>query len=240
MHELCHYTSAEKAVQILSSQYFMFGHLQNSNDPFENLKKRYSISYVIPGSLQIFMDNLFDYTNTELSYASFGSGNELIPCGEHWTMWAHYGKLHTGVCFVFDQASLLEQVSEKIHKYEAGLINYTNNLLINPVHFENRIDKSVISILIEFKESLLFSKHKAWSSENEYRIVVFESSFKIPINNCLIKVIYGPEIENKNLSKIKSLLKSMEFAGPSGKLGYALGGYAKPSIFFFHDLKTIN
>jgi hypothetical protein len=30
-------------------------------------------------------------------------------------------------------------------------INYTNNLLINPIHFENRTNKAEITILSEFK-----------------------------------------------------------------------------------------
>lgn len=240
MSDLCHYTSAAKAIQILSSQHFIFGHLENSNDPFENLKKRYSISYIIPNSLQIFMDNIFDYSNKELSFASFGFEDESIPSGEHWTMWAHYGKLHTGVCFVFDQIALLKEVSDQTKKFEADRINYTNDLLINPIHFENRTDKSENSILSEFKENLLFSKHKAWLSENEYRVVVFDRNFKIPIKNCLKKIIYGPETRDKNLLRLESLLKKLNFIGPAGKLSYALGAYAKPSKFFFHDIKTIS
>jgi hypothetical protein len=70
--------------------------------------------------------------------------------------------------------------------------------------------------------------------------VVFDRNFKIPIKDCLKKVIYGPEIENKNLLRLESLLKKMNFTRPDGKLEYALGAYAKPSIFFFHDLKTFN
>jgi hypothetical protein len=238
MSDLCHYTSAAKAIQILSSKLFKFGHLENSNDPFENLKNRYSISYNIPNSLQIFMDKVFDHANKELSYASFGFEDKSIPSGEHWTMWAHYGKLHSGVCFVFDQDALLKEVSELTKGFEADQIKYTNNLFINPIHFENRIDKSESSILSEFKEILLFSKHKAWLIENEYRIVVFEKDFRIPIKNCLRKVIYGPEIKNKNLSRLESLISQWNFNGITGKLNYALGNYAKPSKFFFHDLKT--
>lgn len=240
MSELCHYTSAAKAIQILSSQYFKFGHLENSNDPFENLKKRYAISYVIPDSLQIFMDNIFTYANEKLSYASFEFEHKLLPCGEHWTLWSHYGKLHTGVCLVFDQLALHNEIVEQKKEFEESKINYTNNLLINPIHFENRTDKSEFMILSEFKDFLLFSKHKEWISENEYRVVVFDRIFKIPIKNSLKKIIYGPEIKKRNLLRLESLLRKMNFTGPAGKLEYAQGAYAKPSIFLFHDLKTFN
>jgi len=235
MSDLCHYTSAAKAIKILSSQIFKFGHLENSNDPFENLKKRYSISYFIPDNLRIFMDNIFVFANKELSFASFGFEDKTIPSGEHWTMWAHYGNLHTGVCFVFDQAALLKEVAAQKKKFEADRIKYTNNLLINPIHFENRTDKSEISILSEFKEILLFSKHKAWLSENEYRVVAFERNFEIPIKSCLKKIIYGPEIKNKNLLRLESLLEKMNFKGSAGTLKYALGDYAKPLHFLLHD-----
>jgi hypothetical protein len=240
MTQICHYTSASNAIQILSSKTFKFGHLENSNDPFENLKKRYSISYTIPNSLQLLMENIFDYANKKLSYASFEFENKLIPYGEHWTMWSHYGKLHTGVCLVFDQSALLNEITTKKKKFEESKIIYTNNLLINPIHFENRSDRSASTILSEFKEFLLFSKHIGWLPENEYRIVVFARIFEIPIKNCLKKIIYGPEINNKNQARLDSLLKKINFTGSSGKLEYALGAYAKPSHFLFHDLKTYN
>lgn len=240
MSELCHYTSAARGIRILREQEFVFGHLENTNDPFENLINRYNISYSVPKELDSLMYELFCYTNKELSYASFGYVSEDINPGEHWTMWAHYGKLHSGICLVFDKDALINEISNQNKNFIEGRINYSNNILLNPSYFEHRSEKSYMDIVMEFKDVLLFSKHKAWLTENEYRIVVFDKYFRVPIKNCLKKIIYGPEIKKLNISRSNNLLKKMNFTGPYGRLEYAMGSYAKPSIFFFHHLKESN
>lgn len=240
MSKICHYTTSIKAIKIITTGFFKFGKLENSNDPFENLIKRYNISYNVPDYLNQFMMRLFDHSNKELSFASFGQDTDINHTGLSWTMWAHYGNKHSGVCLVFDKSALINEISIQTDKFEARNVNYTNSLLINPIYFNDKINDSYISILKEFKEILLFSKHQGWKSEGEFRIVVFENSFTFPISNCLKEVIYGPEIPYRNELRLNKQLKKMEFKGPYGKLAYAQGSYAKPSIFFFSELRQSN
>jgi len=236
MSSLSHYTSAINAINIITSQHFIFGHLEHSNDPFENLKKRYLVSYNIPDSLRLYMDQIFEFVNNKISFASFGLSDNLIPDGQNWPMWSHYGNLHSGVCLIFDLESTISEINKLTDMVIAGNIKYTNFLLINPIHFEERICIPTKDLLIELQDFLLLSKHKAWEYENELRIIVFHDIFKIPIKNCLKKVLYGPEIKPKNLSRIENILKEIKFKGPHGKLNYALGSYAKPLSFIFNDI----
>jgi len=41
--KLYHYTTGINAIKILSSKMFKFGHLHNTNDPFEKLENRVNI-----------------------------------------------------------------------------------------------------------------------------------------------------------------------------------------------------
>jgi len=237
MDKVYHYTSSANAIKILSSQQFRFGHLEHSNDPFENLSKRYELSFNIQEPLKMFMNEIFNYANTQLSYASFGAvKGEVLP-DQNWTMWAHYANNHTGVCLTFKLDEFFNELDKLQIPYLHDKINYTNALLIPPDFFENRITSLPSEILKEFDKALLFSKHKGWETENEYRIVVFKREFSIPIKNSLIQVLLGPEIKKRNKSRIENILKRSAFKGPFGKLHYSSATYAKPLIFIFQELK---
>ena len=64
MEKICHYTTANNALKILSSNALKFGQIKNSNDPFENLVKRYNLTYRIQDPLKSFMNEIFEFVNT--------------------------------------------------------------------------------------------------------------------------------------------------------------------------------
>lgn len=235
--KICHYTSAKNAIQILSSQQFKFGHLENSNDPFENLRKRYELSFNIQEPLNSFMNNIFEYANNRLAYASFGLIEDGKRNDQNWTMWAHYSKNHSGVCLTFHFESLLAELEKQSVCFLHDRIKYTNALIITPNYFEERMHKTPNQIIKEFYKPLLFSKHEGWESENEYRIIVFKKDIALPIQCCLKQVLLGPEIDEWHESRIESILRKINFKGPYGKLSYSYASYARPSKFFFHELK---
>lgn len=239
MKSICHYTSANKAIKILSSQIFKFGQFVNSNDPFENLSKRYILTYSIREPLKSYMDKIFEYANSEISLASFGIRKKLIPPDQNWPMWAHYGEKHSGVCLTFDLTKMIQEIKKQTDQVISHKITYTNSLIIPPNYFEDRLSKTEREILTDFQKNLIFSKHTGWESENEFRIVVFQKSLEIPIKNCLKQVLFGPEIKKRNQSRLENILRLSDFQGPYGKLGYAAGSYAKPLKFIFQDIKPI-
>jgi len=171
MEKICHYTTANNALKILSSNALKFGQIKNSNDPFENLVKRYNLTYRIQDPLKSFMNEIFEFVNTEVSIVCFGVNDNLVLADQNWTMWAHYGETHSGVCLTFDLEAFLNEVQKQSYQLLSGRINYTNSLIIPPDYFDERMDNSLKDILIEFQKPLLFSKHRGWSYENEYRIM---------------------------------------------------------------------
>jgi len=237
MTRLCHYTSAKNAIKILSSQQFKLGHLEHSNDPFENLSKRYDLSFNVQEPVRTFMNKVFDFSDTQLSYASFSIIKEGVNNDQNWIMWAHYANKHSGVCLTFDLENFIDELKRLSVFFVHDKIIYSNALLIPPNYFEDRIHYKPAEVLNEFNKFLLLSKHMGWESESEYRIVVFDKEIRIPIHSCLKQVLFGPEISNWSKSRIENLLKKNNFNGPFGKLHYAFASYAKPLTFFFKELK---
>lgn len=235
MAEIFHYTSFCKAFKILKTQNFKFGHIRNTNDPFEDLNNKYSITHQYPEEIKQLLNRLGKYVNEELSFASFGIPDGVVPPDQKWTMWAHYGDKHSGVCLVFDKLKFITEV-ESIYKnpiYKE--IEYKGPLWVDPNHFDNFLKNSEQEILRAFQLPLLFTKHIDWKCENEFRIIVFKKKFEINIKNCLTKIIYGPNINPKNLKKIETYLNRKKLKILNGKLIYADTSYAKPLKFLFAD-----
>ena len=179
MAYLYHYTNNISLIKILVSQTFKFGHLQNTNDPCERLENRFGLSGNYSSIIDKYLDQLCDFYNKKTSIACFGVKNGNISADLKWTMWANYSYKSTGACMVFDKNKFINVIKqegvmplEKRIKYNLGSIRF--NLT------EQIIDLPHKDFLTKYQDKLLFSKHKDWSYEKEFRIVVFEENFKIP------------------------------------------------------------
>ncbi|MGD0754351.1 MAG: DUF2971 domain-containing protein [Bacteroidales bacterium] len=237
MEELYHYTSFCKAYKILKSGTFKFGQIRDTNDPFEDLNHRYSIIQEYPADIKQLLYRLERYVNEEISFASFGVPDGIVPPDQKWTMWAHYADKHSGVCLVFDKSKLINEVKILSNTTLYKEIDYKGSMWVHPSCFEKYLTKSEQEILQAFQDPLLFTKHIDWQCENEFRIIVFQKKFEIKINNCLTRIIYGPDTCPKRQKRIETYLKRKKLKVLDGKLIYADTSYAKPLKFLFTENK---
>jgi Protein of unknown function (DUF2971) len=204
MRLLYHYTTAEKAISILESQQFKFGHFENQNDPFENINFRYPINFN-DDELRNYVMQLAIFEMEKLSVVCFGTDKDSTRGDKMHTMWAHYANKHQGVCLVFDEDMFINNVKEKYEQPLIQNIDYQRSMTIDLWKIKKYINESPERFLTIFQDNLLFTKHNDWSIENEKRIIVFEYPFEISITKCVHKVVLGPRInenDENELSKI--------------------------------------
>jgi hypothetical protein len=132
-------------------------------------------------------------------------------------MWAQYGANHSGVCLGFDLAALLSHMSSggrvPIVSVEDidSLSGSTLPLIIHgPVKYGSlpdqqpvitnsdlkkmELSQSLVRILLDKAQSILFSKSLEWSSENEYRVVVIwptEGYQRFNVGQSIVSVSLG-------------------------------------------------
>lgn len=239
MNKLFHYTKIDAAYQILLNKTFRFGHFENHNDPFENLSKRYQLAGISDLASQDYITSLAKFVNTKISVGCFGTESNNSPGYYKPTMWAHYAENHKGVCLVFREDEFLNEIKKLNQNPIIKKIKYQQrmqSLILPPQVIKDNIVEPYENFLRKFDDTLLFSKHQDWNVENETRVVVFEESFEIPIDNCLHLVAYGPDISNKDEENLDKLAKYLFQSVTFGKLHYcASQHYASPLNFLFAD-----
>jgi hypothetical protein len=157
MEILCHYTKAETAKNILSSQSLWLGNLAMSNDPIEIKNINFEYSGDDQDTWQIVQNELRGYLNRILHYICFSKGSFpfddesyleehsgfLHDCADRPPFylprtWHIYGQSCSGVCFVFNRSKLIQQIEKQLklsyHCIE-GEIEYID-LLKNEVMHE--------------------------------------------------------------------------------------------------------
>lgn len=226
-------------MKILESNKLRFGSLQNSNDPLENLLKRYNGITAINSEIssQVRDLDMFIRDNVSMLCTCIFKGSCLAD--QRWTLWSHYGHRHTGICFGINLNCLLNEIKIETPDCLHKEIIYTNKLLINPHNFQSPKEKSIKEKVILHQDHLLFSKHPEWEKEDEYRIVVFSKDFEINIRKCLNNITLGPDISKYYSNRIRNLCKKNQYPEPS-RLIYASAGYAKPYSTSFNSISSIN
>jgi hypothetical protein len=241
MELLYHYTKPKTAIKILTSHQFKFGHLHNTNDPFEKLINRYSHSDFQDKEPEVedYMMKLVAYMNENIAVGCFGTGNNMIRGDEKWTMWAHYANKHLCVCLVFDKKKFLENVKTNSLDPLSQLIDYKKTFRLDPILFKQYINESFETFLRRFQTPMLFTKHEDWFVENEFRIVVFEREFSVSIANCINCVMLGPEISPEYSNDIKEIVKQKFQALTVGDLQYNSNRYIRSLNLYLSDMLTI-
>ena len=139
----------------------------------------------------------------------------------HPRMWNQYADNHRGVCLAFSKKALQKAVRkkqsqsdfkkngivkyyphkdirfDKMYKYQASTINYTN-----PNH---DIIKEHLNINYKY---LFFKKHRDYRDEAEYRFIVLDmdNKFKyLDISDCLVGIILGHSFPPIYLSIVESI-----------------------------------
>jgi hypothetical protein len=125
-------------------------------------------------------------------------------------MWSHYANCHKGICLVFDQYDIFNDISSTyfpIGKFEIGEIDYNPDLI--------RIKPYVEGSQIRFHDSdeIFLQKLKDWEYENEYRIICkfyakdTKRSLMFKKKN-LKAIIFGDGISDDDRNTIIHLIKN--------------------------------
>lgn len=210
MNKLYHYTSLEKAFKILLNNKFKFGHFENHNDPFENLKKRFFLAPIFDSKSEEYMDQVADFANRKISVACFGTDTDKTPGHYKPTMWAHYAEKHKGVCFVFNEEPFikeLKKVNEDPLIQKVIYVDDNKTMVASPDIIKEHVNASIEGFLRQYKNNLLFAKHRDWSVENETRMIVFKESCEISIESSLHSVVFGPEINKEDEEALNEIAR---------------------------------
>lgn len=201
---------SERNIDSLKNNKLWFSNAQNLNDPFdckatyfnnEELLNRLTNRSVIEEKDAI--NQSLDYLQSIVKITCFTEDPFNMP------MWAHYGDNHKGICVEYDLTQLpLES------DFSKGLY---------PVGYEDkRYDvTNLVKMILEeepnMKVSLLFFimllKHKSWSYEKEWRIILSDSRHSGGLESFPVKptaVYFGlnssqEEIENAKLKLDKDI-----------------------------------
>lgn len=109
-------------------------------------------------------------------------------------MWAHYGNSHRGFCIEYDFLSIddldlkhPEPSCRLKHLYRFNKVNYSDKIF------------SFSKVNAEYDDIIkfLFNKSKAWSYEEEYRIVTYLYGKFNYSGNCLKSIMFGLNMTNE-------------------------------------------
>jgi len=206
--KIYHYTKFNVFVDyILNSKKLKFGDFKNTNDFREFF--RYGL-YPYRGPLNHSSHSLYcdfykrvnQYKPICFSTDSKDRSGWDLPC-----MWAFYGDNHSGVCIELD----LERISctdnllcDRV-KYKQGLPAFEESKISNT---NDDISQALDDYISHDDYSILFSKEKDWSVENEFRILSKELQY-LDISDAITGVYFG--YKHRAISdEIMSILNKME------------------------------
>lgn len=220
---------------ILKDRQLKLGRYINTNDPKETKTWQFSVGtnekrdlsgYNFTETSERFTQALKHKTNL----ACFSMDEALT--GDHTRdiyargfgksrMWAQYADNHKGVCMVFEKSAIRKAVTAQLRdgrfRLYGGLVIYKNHLITevnNPVHgftidadyLEKLGFDEYLKLHIEnYHKVLFFEKVTDWSSENEFRVVVFgerEEELFLNIDGTIAGVLFGTDCAEEDITKI--------------------------------------
>lgn len=218
---LYHYTKLNTVKTILSNDCFklFYQSFLHANDPKETKYWQFNTG----GDQQTRFEKLLherhicDTIKSHFASASFSLDDQDRQGAYKPRMWAQYADNHRGVCLVFDRDRLIGNINKKIKSHEqvySDCIHYMDlssskykpdeldDITMSDIVNERaeRIEGEIFSS-IQFRVPYLFRKDIDWRDENEYRIIVHNSStgeinecaIDIPCLNAIREVVFGVE-----------------------------------------------
>ncbi|WP_457937022.1 DUF2971 domain-containing protein [Aeromonas veronii] len=139
-------------------------------------------------------------------------------------MWAQYAANHSGVCLIFDESLFSKFFHEQFNDktYSCRDVIYCDRkisdvameqaFIVNVDHLERRGDDYVFDHLMKFQNRLFFEKASDWSSEDEYRFVIFDCLEQLYFNykTSLKGIVFG---ENCSNDMIREIVQSTKMLG---------------------------
>lgn len=243
---------------ILPQNSLRFSHLSSTNDPEESKYHIMDYIDDVSIGPDYFMDNLNKMRDISKGItlnirlicfsqddADFYIGNGLYSNKGYARprMWAQYANNHQGVCLVFNKAKIIDIFKNSFSdkqtfygnvSYEplVKLLNEEENINAQSGFASDLLNKSVEEIvnerIIKYHKIYFFSKHKDWKTENEFRLVLRETSGNevyLNIDGCLEYIILGHKFDDNLIKPIKILIDSMSYKPNILKFVYNRNGY---------------
>lgn len=204
-----------------------FSKLKDFNDPFEMsysyfhhvenqilaLQHLLNKSKVVENNLVSKVQRIIDEELESVSVCCF-SKSPLEPL-----MWSHYSDKHSGICYCFDKSKLFPGLTLK-----SKSVIYSNTLA--EINFYEK--NTSLEILRHKIESIINTKSKSWSYENEYRFWNKTKEKSVRFNpKSLNAIIVG----FRNLNK-EEIIKLVEDFNKKNKMDVKII-YTRPSPQFY-------
>jgi len=220
---------------ILKDKQLKLGRYINTNDPKETKTWQFSLGTnekrdLSGYSLEEISEKFTQALKHRTNLACFSQDGTLT--GDHTKdiyargfgksrMWAQYADNHKGVCIVLEKSAICKAVTDQFGNdrfriyggpvvYENHLITEVNNpvhgFLIDADHLEKLgFDKYARLHVETYHKSLFFEKVTDWSSENEFRVLVFgerEEELFLNINGTIAGVLFGTDCAEDDITRV--------------------------------------
>ena len=233
---LYHYTSKEKLIEfILPSLNLKLNFLKNTNDPKEKkMSTRFAIKNIeFAGEYLELGGRLRELIDTKYKVCCF-SGDYLKDSEKYFgyqlvRMWATYGDNHKGVCLVIDKEKFSKE--NNIDNITTFLqeINYessaSNQIYKESKDLNTNYDQATDNLIDYNLNTIFFSKHHDWITENEIRFVTNSDRKFCSIENSLQKIVLGMDFNLKyrpsiieQIGERKIQIQRIEYDHLSGEL----------------------
>jgi len=230
--------------KILADQTLRFSSLADFNDPYEYNKKPPGVQLKDGGED---INKILDRTRTEYEsiyhplcniicftqFLKIPSTNSLFsaPFAKP-RQWAQYGEAQNGICLGFSKEALLENIKRKFPDFTLfkGQVEYTLDFKPYSEKYTVSINQSlsiadnIMAHFNSYKDDCFFRKYHDFKEENEYRIVLIDTSRQesgyvyCPTDDALKHIIMGDRFNEVYYPTMKNL--AQKNGATLGKLSY--------------------
>ena len=227
---LYHYTSAESLARILDAGTLRLGPYANTNDPRENREWFPSMS-MGPDFDEVATG--FDFFRMGRDVGSALRRRASLACltmdrtptgfgssfGRGWgrpRMWSQYADAHRGACLIFDHAALDAAITRhfppgtRIFRGEVVYSEDFDSARSLHVRAEDMVERGAEAVadalIATWGADLFFEKNVDWSTESEYRFVVFTDAPVefVEIRTSLRGIVVGMDVPAHELSVLRT------------------------------------
>lgn len=163
--KLYHYTSFDSFVKIWLSKKILLCSIENVNDILE-----YKHTLEVNNLCCLPLTLAFDEVRKSFRQTSFTLDDDQMEGFKNPMMWGQYANKAKGVCIEFDFDKLFLKYKDNRDVLD-GFVRYLDRIPKLPPINGQRTKNDIRDYIINYKDSIMFTKYNVWETENEYRIV---------------------------------------------------------------------
>ncbi|MCZ0871258.1 DUF2971 domain-containing protein [Peribacillus sp. AS_2] len=200
---------SERNIDSLKNNKVWFSNPKNLNDPFDCTALYYDEEVLLN---QLTNKNVFSIKNSKNINSSLEILQRMtkITCFTenpfNMPMWAHYGDNHKGICVEYDltQLPFESKLSRGLYPVEYEEKRYEGTKTLKRIFEGENHSESVIMLLYS-----MLLKHKSWSYEKEWRIILQGDDGKGGLEDFPIKptgIYFGLNTNRNQVKNVRSVL----------------------------------